>query len=62
MNFTQEQAIAKVSDYFSSSQFVDFVEELKRGDEVRHAHLYIDSCLSPVELGKVVEAYFEKSL
>ena len=60
MNFTQEQAIAKVSDYFSSSQFVDFVEELKRGDEVRHAHLYIDSCLSPVELGKVVEAYFEK--
>ena len=60
MNFTQDQAVQKVSNYFKSPHWVDFLEELKRGDAVRHAHIYVDSCLTPQEMGEVIEAYLEK--
>ena len=60
MKFSQEQAVQAVYEYFSSPHWLDFLKVLSRGQEVRHAHLYLDSCLTPAELGAVVEAYLEK--
>lgn len=61
MKFTQDQAVAQVAEYFKSEHWIGFLEVLKRGTEVRHAHIYLDSCLTPMELGPIIEAYFEKA-
>ncbi len=60
MNHTQQQAAEQVTAYFRSAHWTDFLEVLKRGDEVRHAHIYLDSCLLPFELGEIIETYLKK--
>lgn len=61
MKWTQEQAVESVVCYFKSEHWLNFLEVLKKGEEIRHAHLYLDSCLTPGEMGAVVEGYFEKN-
>lgn len=46
-------------DYFFSPHWQDFVKELERGDEVRHAHIYVDSILPPEAIARLVRTYFE---
>lgn len=60
MKFTQEEAVKAISEYFKAPQWVNFLDAISVGDSVRHAHIYIDSCLSPEGLGEIAEAYLEK--
>jgi len=60
MNFNQVQAVDRIIKYFQEEQWLGFLDDIRVGDTVRHAHIYIDSCLSPEDLGQIVEAYFQK--
>lgn len=59
MEFSREQIVSSVVNYFKSDHWQSFMKELSRGLVVRHAHIYLSSCLNPFDLAKIIEAYFE---
>ena len=58
MPFSETEITTSLLSYFESAHWTSFVKELERGEEVRHAHIYVDSCLAPQGVGKIIEAYF----
>jgi len=52
--------IPKVAEYFQSEQWNGLMDILRRGSEVRHAHVYTESILSPFDFAQVIQGYFEK--
>ena len=48
-----------VVGYFESADWTYLMNNLARGKEVRHAHIYTDSILDPRPMLKVIEGYFD---
>ena len=48
-----------VVNYFNSEDWNELMQQMGRGAEVRHAHVYADSILHPEPLLKIVDEYFK---
>jgi hypothetical protein len=48
------------ADFFKGEQWTNFMRIIEKGAEVRHAHVYTESILSPYDFAKVIQGWFEK--
>ncbi|RGY98423.1 hypothetical protein [Clostridium sp. AM58-1XD] len=58
----REHLVKGVSDYFRGRQWCDFMEHhliRNYGEEVYHAHLYVDTSIHPDSMYSIIPAYFE---
>lgn len=60
--YLREEIVKGVAGYFNGAHWADCMRNhmvRQYGDEVYHVHVYVDTCIHPESLEKVIAAYFK---